>query len=70
MGLKAGGLFTLKEAETIDGKPPPATGAPEGPHNTNLGGDVFLHRGGKEGGGEQPVNGVNEEGGAGGGESQ
>lgn len=45
---QAGGLFTPEEAGTIDGKPPVATGAPEGPHNTDISGDVFLH--GEEGG--------------------
>lgn len=43
-GRRAGGLFTSEEARTIDGKPPATTGAPEGPHNTNISGDVF-HRG-------------------------
>lgn len=45
---QAGGLFTPEEAGTIDGKPPPATGAPEGPHNTDISGDVFLHGEGGE----------------------
>lgn len=56
---QAGGLFTPAEAGTIDGKPPPATGAPGGPHNTDIRGDVFHHGKGEEG----SLLGVNERGG-------
>lgn len=53
-GKPGRGLFTLEEARTIDGELPAATGAatgaPMGHHNTNIGGDVFLHGEGGEGG--------------------
>lgn len=46
---RVGGLFTSEVAVTIDGKPPASTGAPEGPHNTNIRGDDFLQGKGREG---------------------
>ena len=58
-----GGVLTLEEAGTINGKPPATTGAPTGPNNTNIGGDVFLRGEGRGGGGGGRLLVVNEEGG-------